>query len=184
MFDPAEVPYTIALGLRPLATLGAADRRLLASHVAALRPRPNSISVLTPVGPVPADRRPFGREMPQAFGPAGYARIVILALRQAGDSARVDLHSLILLDGRVSSSQLLAEGLSAASLRGVAANGRFELGFSVSDRTGGLGDLFRLRPSRQQFGIAPGSQEWAENFRWVRIRADTPERKLDIFAPS
>lgn len=52
-FDPAALAYTVALRLRPLSIVDAPDRALLIAHAGTLTPRPGTIRVLAPVGPVP-----------------------------------------------------------------------------------------------------------------------------------
>lgn len=173
-FDPADVPYTVALGLRPLDSIHPGDRPLVRAFVARLPSAPASIRVLAPVGPAPAGRRGFDASLPQAFGRHGNPRLLILALGRAG--GRVDLVSLILVENRIAAAQGLAAGLNGAALRGVAANGRFDQGFALADRPGSLGDLYRLQRRGPQ-----GSDELAASLRWTRIAAGSEERKRDFF---
>jgi hypothetical protein len=177
-FDPGAVPYTVALGLRPLETIAAADRGIVRGFVATLPAAPGSIRVLAPVGSAPAGRAGFDPSMPQRFPRTGNPRLLILALGR--DAGRVDLHSLILVEDRVATSQALATGLRAGTLRGLAANGRFDLGFSLADQPGSLGDVYRLRARGPQPTGMP-VHEWVASLGWTRIRAETPERKLDYF---
>lgn len=178
LFDPAALPYAVALGLKPLDAIAAADRPIVRAFAAAQSPAPASIRVLAPVEAAPAGRRPFDRALPQRFPQAGNPRVVIVALGRPG--GRVDLHSLMLVERRLATSQRLAAGLQAASLRGLAANGWFNEGFSVADRAGSLGDLYRLGTRVRPTDAMTGDRAVA-NLAWTRIAADSPERKLDWF---
>jgi hypothetical protein len=177
-FDPSTISYAAPLTLRSLDVLEPHDRQLIERQAASMSPRPASLRVLAPTGPAPAGRAPLPDHMPQAEPAFGNPRLAIMAFGAA--SGRVDIHAVTLFEDRVVATQLLAQGLRAETLRGAAHNGSFRMGFSLSDRPGSVGDLFRLRASQS---ASPGSSvlEGLVTRRWQRIAADAPERKTQFF---
>jgi hypothetical protein len=179
-FDPAAVPYPVALGLRPISAVDASDRALLVAHAATLTPRPATIRLLAPVGPVPEGRRAYDRTLPQPFQTAeGNARLALLALTRPGAPGRIDVQSVILFETRVAASERVATGLREISLRGAAMSGVPRDGFSLTDRQGSLGDLYRVRSRTPAPGVT--AEQYAAGWRWTKIGADTDERRLDWF---
>jgi hypothetical protein len=180
MFDPAAIPYPVALGLRPLSAMDAPDRALLIAHVATMTPRPDTVRLLAPIGPVPEGRRAYDRALPQPFQTTeGNARLLLLALTQPGAPGRIDIHSVILFETRVVASERVARGLHEASLRGAAMSGVLRDGFSLTDRDGSLGDLYRVRSRPPGPGVT--AEQYVAGWSWTKIGADTPERRLDWY---
>ncbi|HYI40978.1 MAG TPA: hypothetical protein VE053_11735 [Allosphingosinicella sp.] len=178
-FDPAAIPYPVALGLRPLNILEPFDRRIVAAHIDSMKPRPRLARILAPVGPVPEGRRPYNGSVPQPLHRHGNPRLVLIAVASPEFPDKVDVHSVILVEDRVAASQRVAAGLARERLRGSTQNGQYRWGFSLADRSDSRGDLFL--PRRPYPEPSGSTDQWAQGLSWHRIGADSPERKLDWF---
>lgn len=82
---------------------------------------------------------------------------------------------------RVVASERVAHGLREASLRGVVASGWLSGGFSLTDRPGSVGDLYRLGSRQPALPAGAPVEQWATGLSWTKIGADTRERRLDWF---
>jgi hypothetical protein len=178
-FDRSAIPFAAELGLRGLDLLGDVDRRIVERHAATMAPRRRVLRVLAPIGPFPEARSPVPTDMPQSLSGHGNPRLAIVAL--GTEPGQADIHSFLLFEGRIFSTQLLAEGLRTATLRGQAHNGTFALGFSLADRPGSLGDRFSLRQGRPNLGPDAPVEARLANLHWERIGADTEARKINFF---
>jgi hypothetical protein len=178
-FDPGAVPFVAELGLRGLDLLDDFDRRIIERHAATVTPRPRVVRVLAPIGPFPEGRSPVPTTMPQSISGPGNPRLAILALGTG--PGRADIHSFLLFEDRILSTQLLAEGLRTATLRGQTRNGILALGFSLADRPGSLGDRFSLGHGGPNLGPNASDEARLADLHWQRIGADSEARKIHFF---
>ena len=176
--DPSSYPYRLALGLRGLERLSAADRDIVEAYAARMRPAAGAIRILTPVAAPPRDRAPpgAGPPFPQQYGDA---RLLVVGTGLPGRPGLVDLHALVLGRGTVLSDQLLVRGLRAESVTGAADRGLYAGGFSLTDRAGDVGDLFVRHANYSRLDYDHPEPAGPPLFR--RIPAGSQERRQRFF---